>query len=269
MFPLKDHNPTSRTPYVTILLIAINSLVMLWLASLAPLQRQQAVLEHGFIPARIGQLGDPRPIEVQLVAEMPAAFPGQVRQQVVGKVVLPPVPTYILLSILTTMFMHGGWMHLVGNMWFLWIFGNNIEDRLGHLLYLGFYLVGGLLATACHWAYDPHSTMPVVGASGAVATILGAYAVTFPTAMVSTIIFFGFVTVVDIPALFWLGLWLVGQLADAFFNRDLGVAVWAHIGGFAAGALLMPILSFGSPPPGSNWHEEIKKHFTTAPSEWR
>jgi len=111
------------------------------------------------------------------------------------------------------------------------------------------------------------STTPVVGASGAVAAILGAYAVTFPKAMVSTVIFFGIITVVQIPALVWLGLWLLGQLAEAFFNRDLGVAVWAHIGGFAAGALLMPILSFGSPPPGSNWHEELKKHFSMTPSD--
>ena len=104
--------------------------------------------------------------------------------------------------------------------------------------------------------------LPVVGASGAVSTILGAYAVTYPKATVSTLIFFGFITIVEIPALVWLGLWLGGQLLDAFFSRDLGVAVWAHIGGFAAGAFLMPILSFGAPPPGSSWAEELKKHFS-------
>ncbi len=103
--------------------------------------------------------------------------------------------------------------------------------------------------------------VPVVGASGAVATILGAYAVTFPGATISTLIFFGFITVIEIPALVWLGIWLVGQLLSAFFQQDLGVAVWAHIGGFAAGVILMPILSFGAPPPGSSWQEEFKKHF--------
>ena len=95
--------------------------------------------------------------------------------------------------------------------------------------------------------------MPVIGASGAVATILGAYAVTWPKATVSTLVFFGFVTIVEIPALLWLGIWFGGQLVDAVINRDLGVAVWAHIGGFVAGAMLMPILSFGAPPPGSSW----------------
>ena len=108
---------------------------------------------------------------------------------------------------------------------------------MGHVLYLGFYVVGGLLATTCHWAYDPHSTMPVVGASGAVATILGAYAVTWPKATVSTLIFFGLVTIIEIPALMWLGFWFAGQLVDAFVNRDLGVAVWAHIGGFVGRSL--------------------------------
>jgi membrane associated rhomboid family serine protease len=268
MFPLSDHNPSSTTPYVTCLLIAINSLVMLWLATLGPLERQEAAIEHGFIPVRVSQLVDPRPIEVQVIMELPAAIGQMPGQQVVKKIDLPASPPQILASVLTTMFMHGGWMHLLGNMWFLWIFGNNIEDRLGHFLYFGFYLVGGLLATMCHWAYDPMSTTPVVGASGAVAAILGAYAVTFPKAMVSTVIFFGIITVVQIPALVWLGLWLLGQLAEAFFNRDLGVAVWAHIGGFAAGAFLMPILSFGSPPPGSNWQEELKKHFSMTPSDW-
>jgi membrane associated rhomboid family serine protease len=268
MIPLKDHNPTFRTPYVTFLLIAINTAVMTWLASLSPLARQEEVLEHGFIPARISQLSHPQVLEVAVVTEVGAPnprFPPQ--QQIVKKIGLSPAPAAIFTSVLTTMFMHGGWMHLVGNMWFLWIFGNNVEERLGHVLYLAFYLVGGLLATTCHWAYDPRSTMPVVGASGAVATILGAYAVTWPKATVSTLIFFGFVTVVEIPALMWLGFWFAGQLVDAFFNRDLGVAVWAHIGGFVAGAFLMPILSFRSPRPDSGWPEEIKKHFSFEPPD--
>src|SRR3989337_1493039 len=106
------------------------------------------------------------------------------------------------------MFMHGGWIHLITNMWMLWIFGNNIEDRLGHLLFVAFYLVGGLLATFCHWVTDPNSTMPVVGASGAVAAVLGGYAVTYPTAKVRTLIFLVFIMVVDLPALVVLGLWV-------------------------------------------------------------
>ncbi len=265
MIPLHDHNPTERTPFVTWLLIAINTLVMAWLATLSPLEYQKVVLEHGFVPIRVAQLTDPQVLEVPLreVVLVQDRFgrPAQALQ-VVGQVTLEPSKSAIFGSLLTTMFMHGGWMHLVGNMWFLWIFGNNVEDRLGHFLYLGFYLVGGLLATACHWAYDPQSTMPVVGASGAVSTILGAYAVTWPKARVTTLVFLVVIfTTVEIPALLWLGIWLGGQLIDAGFNRDLGVAVWAHIGGFAAGALLMPILSFAVPPPGSTWNKELKKHF--------
>jgi membrane associated rhomboid family serine protease len=264
MIPLYDHNPTHRTPYVTILLIAINTAVMVWLTTLSPIEQQVAAVEHGFIPARIAQLGNPRNLEVP-IHEVVAVRDGLGRQQpalrVVDKINLPPSRMQIFGSVLTTMFMHGGWMHLVGNMWFLWIFGNNVEDRLGHVLYAVFYLVGGLLATASHWAYDPASLTPVIGASGAASTILGAYAVTWPKATVTTLIFFGFITTVEIPALVWLGIWFGGQLLDAFANRDLGVAVWAHIGGFVAGAILMPILSFGAPPPGSTWSEEVKKHF--------
>lgn len=271
MLPLKDHNPTILTPFVTYALVVINALVMLYLASLGPLEQQTFAIRHGFIPARIAQLDTPQAkLEVDLVqmAELPNR---QQVQQKVGQVVLNAEPGSIILSVFTCMFLHGGWMHLIGNMWFLFIFGNNIEDRLGHWLYLGFYLVGGLLATACHWAYDPQSAVPVVGASGAVSTILGAYAVTFPKATVSTLIFFGIFTIIEVPAIVWLLIWLGGQLTDAFFARDLGVAGWAHIGGFAAGALLMPILSFGAPPPGVSWSDEIKRHFdfTTPPDERR
>jgi membrane associated rhomboid family serine protease len=265
MIPLHDHNPTERSPFVTWVLIAINTLVMLWLATLSPLDQQEAVLEHGFIPLRIAQLRDPKVLEVPIreavVVQDRFGRPMQ-EVRVVGQVTLEPSKAAIFGSVLTTMFMHGGWMHLIGNMWFLWIFGNNVEDRLGHVLYLTFYLVGGLLATACHWAYDPSSTMPVVGASGAVSAILGAYAVTWPKARVTTLVFLGFIlTTIEVPALLWLGIWLGGQLLDAGFNRDLGVAVWAHIGGFAAGAFLMPILSFASPKPGGTWGQENKKHF--------
>jgi membrane associated rhomboid family serine protease len=262
MLPLKDHNPTFHTSFVTYALVAINVLVMLGVSMLSPVDQQQFVIEHGFIPARIAQLSNPNlqvqvPIEAEVVVQN-----GRLVQRPVKHVALAAAPASIFASLMSTMFIHGGWMHLAGNMWFLFIFGNNIEDRLGHVLYLLFYLVGGLLATACHWAYDPASVIPVVGASGAVSTILGAYAVTYPKATISTLVFFGFVTIVEIPALLWLGIWLAGQFASAFFQQDLGVAVWAHIGGFAAGAILMPILSFGSPPPGSSWQEEIRKHFS-------
>lgn len=261
MLPLKDHNPTFSTPFVTYVLIVINSLVMLWLSSLTPVAQQQFVIEHGFVPARIAQLSNPNlvvkvPIEADVVVQN-----GKLVQRPIKTVELSPAAAAILASLLTSMFMHGGWMHLAGNMWFLWIFGNNIEDRLGHVLYLAFYLLGGLLATGCHWAYDPHSAIPVVGASGAVATILGAYAVTYPKATVSTLIFFGFITIVEIPALVWLAIWLGGQLLSALVQQDTGVAVWAHIGGFAVGAVLMPLLSRAIGPRRGSLNDEFKSYF--------
>jgi membrane associated rhomboid family serine protease len=262
MLPLKDHNPSLITPFVTYAIVAINTLVMLWMSMLGPEAQQLFVIDHGFIPARVAQLSNPQlQIKVPVVEEV--VLPnGQHALRPVKEVAFQPSAGSVLASLFSSMFMHGGWMHLAGNMWFLFVFGNNIEERLGHLLYLSFYVVGGLLATACHWAYDPGSLIPVVGASGAVSTILGAYAVTYPKATISTLVFFGFITIVEIPALLWLGIWLAGQLASALLQQDLGVAVWAHIGGFAAGAILMPILSFGAPPPGSSWQEEIRKHFS-------
>ncbi|HEX3726287.1 MAG TPA: rhomboid family intramembrane serine protease [Pirellulales bacterium] len=273
LFPLRDDNPATRTPFATFLLIAVNVLVMLWLSQQPPLEERRIVVEHGFIPVRIEQLSNPKlVVDVPLTpaAERPDR-PRFVRQQQPREIVrLAPAPLEILLTILTTMFLHGGWMHVAGNMWFLWIFGNNVEDRLGPALYLGFYLVGGVLATSCHWAYDPHSTVPVIGASGAVATILGAYAVAFPQAKVKTLVFFGLFTIIDIPALVWLGLWLGGELLSAVFvGKDLTVAVWAHIGGFAAGAMLMPILTFGTSPHGTSWEDEIKRHFSFPPPDGR
>jgi membrane associated rhomboid family serine protease len=151
------------------------------------------------------------------------------------------------------MFLHGGWMHLLSNMWFLWLFGNNVEDRLGHVVYLVFYLLGGLAALFCHWLTDPASAVPVIGASGAVAAVLGAYAITFPFARIRTLVFLlVFVTIVDLPALLVLGVWFLGQLLEARASLNLevdgGVAFMAHVGGFVAGLILMPLLGGTRPP---------------------
>ncbi len=168
LLPFHDNNPTIRTPYVTVLLIVVNLLVLVWMIQLNPLQQEEVLVTRGFIPKRVKQLTNPNlVVEVKLDK---VAFR------------LPAEQSSVYWSMFSTMFMHGGWMHLIGNMWFLWLFGNNIEDRLGHMLFLFFYIAGGLAATACHWAYDPDSTIPVVGASGAVAAVLGAYAVTYPWA---------------------------------------------------------------------------------------
>ena len=172
MFPFGDTIPTKRWEIVTFVIVAMNLLSLLWLQQL-PQQKQALVTARwGFVPARMAQLSDPQkivavPIGLQAV---PNWWPFPVQPNVVR---LPANPTQILASTITCMFLHGGWWHLIGNMWFLLIFGNNIEDRLGHFLYAAFYLLGGLAATAAHWAIEPNSTSPVIGASGAIAAVLG------------------------------------------------------------------------------------------------
>jgi len=205
------------------------------------LQHLQATAHFGFVPKRIQQLSDPNLVVHVVVGQDPQRRP----------LFLPVEADQagILTSLLTTMFLHAGWWHLLGNMWFLWIFGNNVEDRLGHVLFLLFYLLGGLIATGCHWAFEPYSEFRVIGASGAVAAVLGAYAVTFPHARVRCLIFIViFITLIDVPAILVLGVWIVGQILSALnalgrVNLTGGVAWWAHVGGFAAGALLMPTLA--------------------------
>ena len=270
LLPLYDDNPAVRTPYVTYGLIAVNLVIMLWLSQLPPLEEQTEVIKHGFVPQRMAQLSNPN-LVLKIPIESQSLAPDRrfVRRQV-DTVELEPAPLQILASVLTSMFLHGGWLHVLGNMWFLWIFGNNVEDRLGPAIYLIFYLVGGLLAMGCHWAYDPSSTTPVVGASGAVAAILGAYAVAYPKAQVRTLLFLGIITTFDIPAFIWLGIWFGGELISAIFvGKDLTVAVVAHIGGFLAGVLFMPILSLGSSHPESPWDEEEKSHSRLHPADWR
>lgn len=253
-FPFHDDNPTRRPPVVTVALVAVNVLGFLWVGTL-PLERRQTLyLEHGFIPARIHQLTDPKPLIIKDQVRVLHPLLGPVAQER-EVAVIPPDRRQILSSLFTSMFLHGGWMHLIGNMWFLWLFGNNVEDRLGGAVYLLFYLAGGLLAAACHWTTDPNSLTPVIGASGAVAAILGAYAVTWPWARIHTIIILiVFVTIIDVPALLVLGVWFLSQVLAArqemLVGMNGGVALWAHIGGFVAGAVFMPVLSglIGAPP---------------------
>ena len=265
IFPLFDDNPHRRTPWFTLLIILINVLAWLPLVPLNEIQRFDFYIHWGFIPARIAQLDNP-----QLVVEV--LRPEGMLRQAEGKPIqpgdierLPADAGHIYLTLFTMMFLHGSWMHLIGNMWFLWIFGNNIEDRLGHLLFVIFYLAGGLLASGFHWYGASDSTVPAVGASGAVAAVLGAYAITYPSAKVRCFVFLiVFVTLADIPALLFLGFWFFGQLYLAWMQDPLdpaGVAFWAHVGGFVAGMVLMPLLSLGSSPPGADWKTEADEQF--------
>jgi rhomboid family protein len=258
MIPLYDLNPHHRFPWVTVLLIAANVIVLAG-QGLEPSER--TVYQYGFIPRRATELDNGKPIVVQPVMMNAAG------NLVFGRPMrLATNPAAVYLTFFTAMFLHANWLHLVMNMWMLWIFGNNVEDRLGRFMYLCFYLLGGLAATLCQWMSDPMSTAPMIGASGAVAAVLGAYAVTFPKAKVQTLIFVGLILLVELPALVVLGVWFLLQMTAGLniFREFLGgdnVAFWAHVGGFVAGVVLMPILSLGSSPPGTDWKREVEELF--------
>ncbi|HSY51602.1 MAG TPA: rhomboid family intramembrane serine protease [Thermoanaerobaculia bacterium] len=216
MLPLADHNPRQTTPVVNIILVAVNVMVFLWEISLGP-QIEPVLFNVAFVPARLWHV------------------PGAL---------LPNV-----ITMFVSMFLHGGWLHLGGNMLYLWIFGDNIEDRLGHGKYLFFYLACGLLATLTHAVMNPESRLPSIGASGAIAGVLGAYVVLFPKQRVTTLIpIFIFIIVREIPAVFLLGFWVLIQIffGAASMSGDLqsagGVAYFAHIGGFVAGMLLIVLM---------------------------
>ncbi|HLC17919.1 MAG TPA: rhomboid family intramembrane serine protease [Thermodesulfobacteriota bacterium] len=207
MIPIKDDTPTHTFPYVTISIIVINVLVFFYQLTLGSRGLELFIYRTAVIPYEIAHLVDTGP-------------PG----------ILPPP-----FTLLSAMFVHGGLLHVGGNMLFLWIFGDNIEDTLGHLKFIVFYLFIGLLASLAHILIDPDSTMPMVGASGAVAGVLGAYFMLFPRAQVLTLVFLiFFVTIVRVPAVFFLGFWFLIQVLSS--GAGGGIAWFAHIGGFVVGA---------------------------------
>ncbi|MBI5234324.1 MAG: rhomboid family intramembrane serine protease [Deltaproteobacteria bacterium] len=213
MIPLKDDNPTSSFPFVTLSLIAVNIAIFAYETLLPQKGLDLFIARTAAIPYEIAHLTDIQP----------------------AAIIVPP------LTLLTAMFVHGGLFHVAGNMLYLWIFGDNIEDVLGHFKFLVFYLLTGLVASLTHILIDPHSTIPMIGASGAIAGVLGAYFLLFPRARVLTLVYlFFFVNVVRIPALLFLGLWFLIQVASS--SAGGGIAWYAHIGGFAAGALAVVIL---------------------------
>ena len=238
MFPLKDDIPTRRTPIVTIALIAINVIVYfvfergLWDLGTVGNER---VFEYGAIPIEITEPG----------TECVPVEGGNAVQCGTGEFGGDNAPFW--LTALSSMFLHGSLLHLGGNMLFLWIFGNNIEDSMGRLTFVGFYLLGGFAALGLHILSDPDSVVPTVGASGAIAGVLGAYARLYPRARVVTLIFIIIIfTVVTLPAMVVLGLWFVLQLLPAFSEppgAGAGVAYFAHIGGFLFGLLLIKLFA--------------------------
>ena len=230
MFPYRDDNPSILTPVVTVALIAANLAVWIVFQGMGNEQRLAAsVCELGLIP------GD-------LLQRLPIGYTFPVGDGI--SCVVEAGRSWETL--VTSMFLHGGWLHVLGNCWFLWVFGNNVEDSMGHSRYLVFYLVCGLVAAAAQIVVQPSSAVPMVGASGAISGVMGAYVVLYPRVRVHTLVFlviFFFRT--TFPAWAVLGLWFAVQLINAQVDQVGGVAVWAHIGGFLAGALL--IFLFRSP----------------------
>jgi len=218
LIPLRDSARSRTFPYVNLGIIVVNFLAFFLELSLEQYQLNQFFYVFGVVPAEV----------------LNNIFTGA-----------PVEP--VLLSFFTAMFLHGGWMHILGNMWYLWIFGDNIEDRLGHFRYLLFYLGVGVVAGIVHVMANPISTVPVVGASGAVAGILGAYFVLFPRSRILSLVpVIVFLTVLEVPALIFIGIWFLIQLFNTI--GSLGgtastVAWWAHVGGFIAGAVIIKLLN--------------------------
>jgi hypothetical protein len=216
MIPFRDNIPSRSFPVITIFLVLINVLVFFYELSLGG-ALEPFIEQYGVTPAAV--FAWPR-------SDLPFLA--------------------VALPFLTSMFLHGGWLHLIGNMWYLWIFGDNVEDRLGHSTFLLFYLLSGLGAGIVHTVLNSETVVPSIGASGAIAGVLGAYVVSYPFARVLTLVpIFFFLQVIEIPALIVLGLWFIMQffngtaaLATSATNAG-GVAWWAHVGGFVIGMLLI------------------------------
>jgi len=205
--PLKDENPSSSKPYMVYLLVLINVVVFLYEISLTPLDLAKLFSVYGIIPYEYTHFHD------------------------LG------IPSAIPINLLTAMFLHGGWMHLIGNMLYLWIFGDNVEDAFGHFNFLKFYIISGLMASFTHIIFTPNSDVPMIGASGAISGVLGAYFILYPHARILTLVpaFFWY-RLVYFRAYVYLGLWFVIQLIFSALDTG-GVAWFAHIGGFVVGVI--------------------------------
>ena len=230
MIPFHDENATQRTPYVTFVLIGLN--VLAWLliqgaGATIPLARSVCVL--GLIPG-----------------ELTASVPPGTRFPMGPGIECLTDPGLQIQNLLTSMFMHGSWMHLIGNMWFLWLFGNNIEDSMTRPRFIAFYLICGLAAALAQVIANPSSTVPMVGASGAISGVMGAYLILFPHVRVFTLVPLGFyLTTIALPAwamlIYWVVLQIFGGFTSVAAGQEGGVAFWAHLGGFLAGVALVKL----------------------------
>jgi membrane associated rhomboid family serine protease len=235
MFPLRDTIPHTRPPVIIWVLILLNGLMFALELMLSPAQRETLFYLFGLVPARF---------------EHPhwAASVGF------------PADSY--WPFLTSMFLHGGWLHIIGNMWFLWIFGDNVEDRMGPARFLVFYLLCGVIAAVVHVRVLPDSTLPTVGASGAIAGVMGAYLVMFPRARIITLVLIVFWPLFfELPAVVFLGIWFLIQFFSgtaALFSAQQvgGIAFWAHVGGFGAGVALHQVFLARRPRPRPRQEDE-------------
>src|SRR5687767_14634816 len=228
MFPYRDDNPTLATPIVTLLIIAANVAAWLFVQGMgAEPMLSRSVCHLGLIPGEfLGLLPEGTSVPMG---------PGTVCEIDGQRTWFTPV---------TSMFLHGGWFHLIGNMWFLWVFGNNVEDSMGHFRYLAFYLLCGLAAAAAQTFMNPSSAIPMVGASGAISGVMGAYIVLYPKVRVHMLVILGiFITRIVVPAYLMLGYWFLLQIVGGGLasSSEGGVAFWAHAGGFVAGALFIQL----------------------------
>jgi len=226
MFPIRDDNPNIGIAYTTYAIVILNGLAWVFLQGMGmEPQLSGSVCRLGLIPGELLH---------NLTAYSAVELgPGNI---------CPIDEASAWVTPLTAMFTHGGWLHIIGNMWFLWIFGDNVEDSMGHLRFAVFYLLCGLGAAAVQIAADPSSPIPMVGASGAIGGVMGAYILLYPRVHVHMLIILGFyITTIAVPAVLMLGYWFAVQLLSSFsaVNTQGGVAFWAHVGGFISGALLV------------------------------
>jgi membrane associated rhomboid family serine protease len=247
MIPLKDNIPSRTVPFVNYGLIAVCAMVFLVQLALDQSGQDRIAEQFGMIPRRVLHPGEPVSVQAQF-------------REPNGRIVTDtytmaesPIPPW--LTLFTCIFLHGGWMHVIGNLWVLYIFGDNVEDRLGHVGYLIFYLAAGVAASAAHLAFNMDSPIPTVGASGAIAGVMGAYMLLYPHAQVLSLVpIVVIMQIVVLPAPVFLGIWFVLQLiqgALAASGATTGVAWWAHIGGFVLGfavAAILRALGRTSPP---------------------
>jgi membrane associated rhomboid family serine protease len=221
VIPLKDSNPTERFPIVTVLFIALNIVVFLYEVALGESRGEFFVGAFALVPARLFHAG------TEIAGPLPAG-----------------------ITLITSMFLHGGVFHLAGNMLYLWIFGNNVEDAMGRIRFIVFYLLCGMVAAVSHAMTNTRSLVPMIGASGAISGVLGAYLLLYPQARVLTLFILGFfVRMIEVPAMIVLGFWFVFQFLNAMVTQGSGGVAWyAHIGGFLAGMVLIGLFKKSTVP---------------------